>query len=575
MKKTIPHAPRLPFVLALSPGFIFMALLQWASSRNPFGARRFTLFDDAMISMDYARTLATTGEFVWFPGAPRVQGFTNPLWTLWMALIHLVGFEGSSAALVVTLSGMVLILATSWIVYSLVVKSVSEHRILLGSIAAGSIPFLYPTTYWTMRGMEVGLLAFLILLLIRGVLVQNLDQTSPRLSLMWIPTFIGIATRFDFLVLCIVAIFWTYIWSDHANRFHILLKNLLFTTFSALFVAGFQRFYWGSWFPNTYHLKMDGVDLFDKLARGIASSGKAAVMIVILLFGLSQSRKASQFGRRTIWISVSMFAAMAAYSVYIGGDAWEDQMLNRFYATVLPLVPLVVIIGLHNTVTRKSALFFSAVLGISTIGMGFSVNPFNFSVKKLMIGLAIALFCATLLYLATSSRSLRQKSLSTGVVLVVALLLTSFEPLARHIRHRDILGARTNLHVTQTVETLRTVTQPEALVATVWAGVPAYYSDRKMIDLLGKNDVFIARSTPQGDFFPGHNKWDYDYSIGEFRPDVIFQTFTRGIDESLPERLTSWGYTKWCAEDQFFPASGMYFKTNSEHVLWDKLSPCS
>lgn len=50
------------------------------------GRLGFTLFDDAMISMRYARNLAEGYGLVWNPGE-RVEGYTNPLWTLWMALI--------------------------------------------------------------------------------------------------------------------------------------------------------------------------------------------------------------------------------------------------------------------------------------------------------------------------------------------------------------------------------------------------------------------------------------------------------------------------------------------------------
>ena len=50
-----------------------------------------------------------------------------------------------------------------------------------------------------------------------------------------------------------------------------------------------------------------------------------------------------------------------------------------------------------------------------------------------------------------------------------------------------------------------------------------------MIDLLGKNDRHIARllaRLPAGAkpfFVPGHIKWDYAYSIGTLRPDVVAQ----------------------------------------------------
>jgi len=75
----------------------------------------FTLFDDAMISMTYARTLADTGELVWFPGADRVQGFTNLLWTLYMSFFHYIGFSGTQVSAAISLTGIFCIFGSSFL----------------------------------------------------------------------------------------------------------------------------------------------------------------------------------------------------------------------------------------------------------------------------------------------------------------------------------------------------------------------------------------------------------------------------------------------------------------------------
>ena len=95
-----------------------------------------------------------------------------------------------------------------------------------------------------------------------------------------------------------------------------------------------------------------------------------------------------------------------------------------------------------------------------------------------------------------------------------------------------------------------------------------------MLDLLGKNDTFIATSTPHGDFFPGHNKWDYNYSIGELQPDVIFQTFDRGLEKDLHQRIVNWGYKKMCPITGTFGPRGYYYRTNSTQIKWGTLREC-
>src|SRR4029077_5032767 len=55
------------------------------------GRTFFSLFDDGMISMRYARNFAHGAGLVWNAGQHPVEGYTNFLWTAWMAVLHLTG----------------------------------------------------------------------------------------------------------------------------------------------------------------------------------------------------------------------------------------------------------------------------------------------------------------------------------------------------------------------------------------------------------------------------------------------------------------------------------------------------
>src|SRR5436190_1119762 len=74
------------------------------------GQRYFSLFDDAMISMRYARMLAEGHGLVWNAGGPPVEGYTNFLWTLWMSAIHLLPLPDRLLPLIVSASGELLLL---------------------------------------------------------------------------------------------------------------------------------------------------------------------------------------------------------------------------------------------------------------------------------------------------------------------------------------------------------------------------------------------------------------------------------------------------------------------------------
>ena len=64
-------------------------------------------------------------------------------------------------------------------------------------------------------------------------------------------------------------------------------------------------------------------------------------------------------------------------------------------------------------------------------------------------------------------------------------------------------------------------TNADALIAVHAAGQIPYFSRRKTVDLLGRNDEKIAKGQPVVAFRPGHNKWNYNYSILELKPDIV------------------------------------------------------
>jgi hypothetical protein len=410
--------------------------------------------------------------------------------------------------------------------------------------------------------------------LVRNVISQS--QSSPRvLSFSTaIAMYLGVATRFDFIVVCIVAIIGlTTLGEDRKIR--IFFTYTAVSVGSLLLVVVVQKMYWGSWLPNTYHLKMDGVPALERIGRGIASSMKMLGIGIVVVSALLLSLRVKAIAQRIVLLCGSMFLAVSAYAIYIGGDAWEDQMVNRFFGTVLPLLPAIVVLGFSFPRCKTHLKLILPLLVVASIGYGAGVNPFGINVKY-SLGALLATAIGTIFVAALTQLKLR----NFHILPSVAILLTVIAPISgipfqRHIKSNDILGVKTNLYVTEIVENLVPAVSSTAIIATVWAGVPAYYTNRPMIDLLGKNDELIAHSSPKGEFFPGHNKWNYDHSIGRLRPDVIFQTYTRGLENNLAEKIRSWGYEKFCRPVEPFPIDGIYFKVGSKNVKWNELSQCS
>jgi hypothetical protein len=76
----------------------------------------YALFDDAMISMRYAKNLAHGAGLVWNPNGERVEGFTNPLWVLLMSFFHLFPIPSSKISLFIQVCGALFLTANLFVV---------------------------------------------------------------------------------------------------------------------------------------------------------------------------------------------------------------------------------------------------------------------------------------------------------------------------------------------------------------------------------------------------------------------------------------------------------------------------
>ena len=146
--------------IAITAQTLFGAAFIASTRFDVNGQTYFTLFDDAMVSMTYARNFAEGHGLVWNAGGPAVEGYTNFLWTLWMAVLHFIGVSESKISLVVMVSGLAILIANLvmlWQVARIISTSITTARM---AVLAASL--CYPLIFWTLRGMEVGLMALVV-----------------------------------------------------------------------------------------------------------------------------------------------------------------------------------------------------------------------------------------------------------------------------------------------------------------------------------------------------------------------------------------------------------------------------
>ena len=172
-------------------------------------------------------------------------------------------------------------------------------------------------------------------------------------------------------------------------------------------------------------------------------------------------------------------AAYTLYVIYIGGDT---SRLFRFFAPIIPALLVIAFVGISNRVPRVIAII------------------------------------SLLACLATIPR---------------------VNPLAE-------LSNRTNANPNRDVETALLIAQntaPTSRIADFMVGATFYFSERPGIDLLGKVDSHIARLPAKpGLLMPGHNKWDFDYSISQLKPDLVIAP---AADVMRDETLRASTYGKW------------------------------
>jgi len=117
---------------------------------------------------------------------------------------------------------------------------------------------------------------------------------------------------------------------------------------------------------------------------------------------------------------------------------------------------------------------------------------------------------------------------------------------------------------------LKEITRPDATIAVVMAGVIPYFLDRPVIDVLGKTDAHVGR-LPMHRFHglrsliwftPGHLKWDFAWSIGTLRPDIVVGV---GANEEARRHL----------EGSHVEASvhggSLFVLRDSDGVVWSRL----
>lgn len=569
---------------------VFYGLFVLRTSLDIGGSRYFVLFEDAMISMRYARHLADGHGLVWNIGEPPIEGFTNLLWVLWMSVAHRLGLAESKISLFIMLSGVVILLATGLVTAKIARK-------VAGGVAGGSGPawvpitalaatlFDYPLVFWTLRGMEVGALALIVYTLLWLVLENEEEFRLSRTFAMGALTAGALLIRSDSVVpVGLISLY----------GFLTCSRRWLFAAIIGAFAGGavggqtvFRRSYFHDSLPNTYYLKLFKISALARIKRGafVALEVLALHLAVPLATVLGSVAATSSWrdvprslsalrrlwenrGQRRLVLLGTIFVAQVGYATYVGGDAWEWMLYaNRYMCVGMPALIVLTSALLSRAVQRDAdRAAFARVFALSLVGCGATLVGLNlyakvfpeqgiaativFSKTPLAAGGALAL--AGLLLRMRDPRSGIGEALSfmerrlrqPATAVRAALILTTIVWLPAHLLP---LGRWAAQNAAQYVDEARYTrlgllikaeTREDFRIAVAAAGATPYFSQRPTEDLLGKNDRHIAKLAPRGVFSPGHDKWDYSWSLGERGAQLVVEAVdVNDADEQYMQSL--------------------------------------
>ena len=510
--------------LVVALGFILWAGLFIRSSSVTLedGRRVYCLTDDAMISMRYAQNLARGEGLVWNAGE-RVEGYTNPLWTLLMALPHLVlGRETTSLAVQVGGIAILLLIALLSGRWAELALTDADDRVRsIGSLTAFAVTLAcYPLVYWTLMGMETGLVTLLV---VAGACAALAPTTPGRLQSLGFCVALAYLTRPD-AILLFLPLLATAAWSlrrePTASAGRQLVRIALPIAAAIALQLVFRRIYYGEWSPNTYFLKIVGIPLGLRLENGLLFVGpflrQQALVLAVALAGAVWLRSRAAVGAAGVLI------VALGYQVWAGGDVW---FYWRLLAPGALMALLLCVVSLAKLIVRARALVHP--------GAG---APWLVAIPLAAAGLAL-----------TADWRFRGE-----------ILLWQPPYQSDFSRHLVPIGL-----------TLREVLEPGARIAVGGAGIIPYFSDLYAVDYLGKNEKKIARGEPDlvhvrkppMRYFPGHVKYALNYTFDTYAPDFMEYVAFGGErlrDEALNALIE-------------VPDLG-YFRANSPQVRWSRLS---
>jgi arabinofuranosyltransferase len=414
--------------------------------------------DDAFISFRYAAHLAGGKGLVWNVGE-RVEGYTNFLWTLMLALAMRARLDPVAVSYAI---GMVVFPATLFASFVLARRLTrSDGLALVSVIAVGSN---YTFAAYATGGLETCLQACLVTMAITLAvsIVTGPCLGLPGVSALAVVSTLALLTRLDSILLlagplacvALACLQSPTSWSRRMTAL-ITLAGIPAVTLGSWFA--WKLAYYGEIFPNSFYLK---VAHGTSIPRGIYYIGAFAVTYLLVpfpvlwLMRMNRARRALNPQRSLLLVAPLILWTL--YVVLIGGDFMEF----RLAVPVWPIFAILAVASASRWLERPWSYVLIALFPIGSLAHALTFDRFEI--------------------------------LSRGVVTIPGLARQLDSPL------QDWSGIGRYLHATIGGTGLR--------IAVTAAGAIPYYSELPSVDMLGVSDPWVARHGVRVGDRPGHQR---------------------------------------------------------------------
>jgi arabinofuranosyltransferase len=414
--------------------------------------------DDAFISFRYARNVARGLGFVFNPG-DRVEGYSNFLLVALLAGLNRLGVDIVTAGRICSMTaGTAMVFLTATLV----------RRIMPGrpwvDIGAAFLVAVNPfVATWGASGLETTMFGALLLLTLNAFVGGGM--TASRFARASVCALLLGATRPEGVVfyLVLVATFFARKHDDERPR----PLALIFPGLLLYLLVGGAYFFWrwhyfGALLPNTYSAKSPFS--LDQLPIGAAYVGGFVKNPFVVL-----SIPFAWLGVHAVWRrSPAVVVLLGVLLLMVIGEGGDGLPMYRFLVPAVPLLAALIAVG-------------------------------------------IAMFCDS------RDFSMYVPTIVTASLVVLSLFPLHDEQYQIYLYQRDLEIPRWSAAGAALARTL----PRDAVVAAVPVGALGWYSDLRVLDMLGLTDPVIARSPVDPAVnWAGHQKHNGKYVVAR-RPAAI------------------------------------------------------